>query len=74
MQDVKITVTQAVEPVEKGITALNEILQPFPWTMMKADKTVETSNVDIQDIEQEEREIDDHSSCVEECQEKPITS
>lgn len=52
VQDVKITVSQAIEPVEKGITALNEKLLQFPWTK-KAD---EDDNAEIRIEEKEQCE------------------
>lgn len=38
MNDVKFTVTQAVEPVEKGITKFNEKLHKISQNMKKHDK------------------------------------
>ena len=79
VQDVKITVTQAVEPVEKGITALNERLQQFPWTTT-ANKVGETNiaDVGIEEVEKEKHEIDVHPPSFieefEEYEEKPTTS
>ena len=75
VQDVKITVTQAVEPVEKGITALNERLQQFPWATT-ANKVGETNIVDvgIEEVENDKHEVHVHPSCIEEYQEKATTS
>lgn len=60
VQDVKITVSQAVEPVEKGITALNEKFQQLTWTAKEneGDQVVEA---DIEEKE-EHSHIEVHAS------------
>ncbi|MCO5567553.1 hypothetical protein L7F22_021247 [Adiantum nelumboides] len=48
IEDVKVTVSQAVEPVERGITALNETLQKLTW-MAKEDSDDQHVEIGIEE-------------------------
>ncbi|MCO5612735.1 hypothetical protein L7F22_067004 [Adiantum nelumboides] len=48
IEDVKVTVSQAVEPVERGITALNEKLQNLTW-MAKEDSDDQHVEIGIEE-------------------------